>query len=70
VIEVDVGKVKRRRAVNYTVIEDATLCRACAAVGMVRCSAQIKPGSGIGNTWKISFIKSCFVSTTQITLDI
>jgi hypothetical protein len=33
VVEVDAGKVKRRRVVNYTVIEDATLCRAWAAVG-------------------------------------
>jgi hypothetical protein len=34
VVKVDAGKLKRRRVVNYTVIEDATLCWAWAAMGM------------------------------------
>jgi hypothetical protein len=70
VVEVDAGKVKRRRVVNYIVIEDATLCRAWATAGMDVVFDTDQTGRSIGNTSKISFIKSCLVSTTQITLDI
>jgi hypothetical protein len=44
VVEVYAGKVKTKRTVSYpyTVIEDATLCRAWAVVGMdaVSCTDQ------------------------------
>jgi hypothetical protein len=34
VVEMVDGKPKKRRSVNYTEVEDATLCRAWASVGM------------------------------------
>lgn len=46
VVEVDAAnqKVKKRRANNYTEIEDATLCRAWAAVGMDVVSGTVQTG--------------------------
>ncbi|KQK11897.1 glutathione S-transferase T3 [Brachypodium distachyon] len=46
VVEVDAAnqKVKKRRANNYMEIEDATLCRAWAAVGMDAVSGTIQTG--------------------------
>ncbi|KAK1643841.1 hypothetical protein QYE76_061646 [Lolium multiflorum] len=47
VVEVEAdGKRKKRRANNYTEIEDATLCRAWAAVGMDAVSGTDQTGKG------------------------
>jgi hypothetical protein len=69
VVEVDVGKVKRRRAVNYTMIEDATLCRAWAAVGMDVVFGTDQTGKRYWQHIKDKFHKN-HAFTTQTTLDI
>jgi hypothetical protein len=43
------GKKKKRRTNNYMKIEDTTLCRAWATVGMEAVFGTIKPRSGTVN---------------------
>jgi hypothetical protein len=44
VVEMVDGKPKKRRSVNYTEVEDATLCRAWASVGMDAVSGTDQTG--------------------------
>jgi hypothetical protein len=68
-VEVDVGKVKKRRVVKYTMIEDATLCRAWAAVGMDVVFGTDQTGKRDWQHVRDKFHKN-HAFTTQTTLDI
>jgi hypothetical protein len=60
VVEVEAdGNRKKRRANNYTEIEDATLCRACAAVGMDAVSDTDQTGKCYCNASMTSSINLC-----------